>query len=67
MSLACAHRVPLIAADVGKIGNSVKKMRIGLVFDAESSLSLKSAINKFVNLNTEEVREIKENLNIYVQ
>jgi glycosyltransferase involved in cell wall biosynthesis len=65
MSLACSHKIPLVAANVGKIGRTVKEKGLGLVFDAESALSFKNAIEKFANLSEKDIEKIKENIDVY--
>lgn len=62
MSLACSHGVPLIAANTGKVGETVVKKGLGFVFEPESSESFINTLIKFSQLSEEEVKKIKGNI-----
>jgi glycosyltransferase involved in cell wall biosynthesis len=67
LSQSCAYQIPVIAADVGTVGQTVQNGGIGIVFEAESSPALQNAIEKFINLKNSEINQIKENMKVFVQ
>lgn len=67
MSLACSHGVPLIAANVGKVGDTVERKGLGFVFEPESSRSFIDTLIKFSKLSEEEIKKIKESISAYVK
>ena len=67
LSNAAQYNLPVIAADVGDIGEAVKRYKLGLTFEPENPKSLQEAILSFLNLNEEEKREIKRNLSYFAQ
>lgn len=67
MSLACSHGIPLIASNVGKIGKVVEENGLGIVFEPESSLSFKKALQKFADLNERDIEKINENIDLYAK
>ena len=67
LSTAAQYNLPVIAADVREIGETVKNYKLGLTFEAENSPSLRKAVLSFLNLNEEAKQEIRENLLHYAQ
>ncbi len=59
--------LPVIAADVGEIGEAVKNYGLGLTFEAENAHSLREAILSFLNLKEEQKQEMKRNLLRFAQ
>lgn len=64
---ALANRVPVIVSDVGIIGEIVKDNGLGVIFEPDSSVAFREAINKFYSLKDEQVTEIKNNVNLFVK
>jgi glycosyltransferase involved in cell wall biosynthesis len=58
----CQFSLPVIASDVGQLGEQVKNYKLGLTFIPEDPLSLREAITSFLNLGTGEKLVIKRNL-----
>jgi len=67
LSAAAQFNVPVIASDVGEIGEAVKNSKLGLTFEAENPESLRDTISAFLGLREEEKREMKENLSRFAQ
>jgi len=67
LSTAAQYNLPVIAADVGEIGNMVKNYKLGLTFEAENPESLRESILSFLDINEEEKRKIKRNLSCFAQ
>jgi len=59
--------LPVIAADVGEIGEAVRNYGLGLTFEAENARSLREAILSFLNLKQEQKQEMKKNLLRFAQ
>jgi len=62
LSTAAQFSLPVIASDVGEIGEAVKNYGLGLTFEAEDAQSLREAILSFLNLTQEQKQEMKRNL-----
>jgi glycosyltransferase involved in cell wall biosynthesis len=58
---ACRFRTPVIASDCGELGNLMKVFRVGLLFEPQKVDSLRETITHFLNLTSEQKREIEEN------
>jgi len=67
LTTAAQFNLPVIAADVGEIGEAVKNCMLGLTFEAENSHSLREAILSFLNLREEQKQELKQNLLRFAQ
>jgi len=67
LSTAAQFNLPVIASDVGEIGEAVKDYGLGLTFEAENPQSLRDAILSFLNLEEEEKQEMKMNLSRFAQ
>lgn len=67
MSLACSHKIPLVSAHVGKIGEAVEKNGLGIVFEPESPAAFKRALEKFADFKEEDIKKIKENIGLYIK
>ncbi len=67
LSTAAQYNLPVISTDIGDIGETIKKYKLGLTFEAENPLSLREAILSFLNLNEEEKQEMKRNLSYFAQ
>ena len=59
--------LPVIAADVGEIGEAVKNYGLGLTFEADNAQSLRKAILSFLNLREEQKQKMKQNLLCFSQ
>lgn len=59
---ACQYQLPVIASDVGQIGEDVKTYSLGVAFIPEDAESLRQAINSFLSLTDEERLTLKANL-----
>jgi glycosyltransferase involved in cell wall biosynthesis len=62
LAQAVAHQVPLIAADVGAVGEAVRNSGLGVVHEPESSASLLAAIERFLQLKEGDISQIKQNM-----
>lgn len=62
LSDAAHFILPVIAADVGEIGELVTYYGLGLTFEAEDPQSLRRALLSFLNLKGDEGQETKRNL-----
>jgi glycosyltransferase involved in cell wall biosynthesis len=62
LSDAAPFGLPVIAADVGEIGELVKNNKIGLIFKVGNDRSLQQAVRHFFNMNDEELLTLKRNL-----
>jgi glycosyltransferase involved in cell wall biosynthesis len=62
LSLACSFNLPVIASDVGQLGEFVRNYKLGLTFSPDDPQSLREAILSFLNLTEEEKQEIKRKL-----
>lgn len=67
LSTTAQFSLPVIAADVGEIGEAVKNYGLGLTFEAENAQSLREAILSFLNLKEEQKQEMKRNLLRFAQ
>jgi glycosyltransferase involved in cell wall biosynthesis len=59
--------MPVIAADVGEVGEAVKNYGLGLTFEADNAQSLREAILSFLNLKEEQKQDMKRNLLRFAQ
>lgn len=59
---AAGFSLPVIASDVGQLGEFVKTHKLGLTFITEDAKSLREAIISFLNLREEEKLAMKRNL-----
>jgi|GEM_PF-255856 len=66
MSLTLSHEIPLIASNVGKVGETIKQHNLGIVFEPESNLEFIKALDKFSNFSKNEIELIKKNINLYI-
>lgn len=62
LSHACQFLLPVIASDVGQLGDFVKTYKLGLTFTPEDPSSLREAIISFLNLPEDEKLKIRDNL-----
>ena len=58
---AAGYKLPVIASDVGELGELVRNYRLGLVFTAGESSSFKSALLEFIKLDQDDRQKIKDN------
>ena len=56
------YAMPVIASDLGLLGESVRKYNLGLTFAPEDPVSLRQAILSFLNLSEKERQVFKDNL-----
>jgi glycosyltransferase involved in cell wall biosynthesis len=62
LSDAAPFGLPVIAADVGEIGQMVRNFNIGLTFKVGNDRSLQQAVRRFFNMSDEELLTLKRNL-----
>jgi len=67
LATSAQFSLPVIAADVGEIGEIVRNCGLGLTFEAEDAQSLREAILSFLSLNEERREEMKRNLLRFAQ
>jgi glycosyltransferase involved in cell wall biosynthesis len=67
LSTTAQFSLPVIASDVGEIGEAVRNYGLGLTFEAENAQSLREAILSFLNLKEEQKQEMKRNLLRFAQ
>ena len=61
LSDATHFNLPVIAADVGEVGELVTTHGLGLTFEAEDPQSLREALLSFLDLKEDEKQQIKRN------
>lgn len=64
---ACSAKRPIIAANVGTIGQLVRDYRMGLTFKAESVKSLANAIDRFLSGKSEITRLAQDSTGEYLK
>ena len=62
LSHASEFALPVIASDVGQLGQLVTGNQLGLTFATEDSQSLKQAITSFLSLSEEQTTAMRKNL-----
>lgn len=67
LSTAAQFNLPVIASDVGEVGEAVENHELGLTFEPENPQSLREAILSFLNLKDEEKQKMKANLSRFAQ
>jgi len=67
MALALSYNIPVIVANVGRVGEVIRQNNLGIVFEPESPSALKEAIDQFLNLGKEEINRIKKNIRLYTE
>jgi len=65
LSFATGYNLPVIASDVGQLGEIVRTNRLGLTFTPEDPVSLKQAISEFLKLPESEYNQMRENLKAF--
>ncbi len=65
LAFATGYNLPVIASDVGQLGEIVRTNRLGLTFTPEDPASLKQAISEFLKLPESEYNQIRENLKAF--
>jgi glycosyltransferase involved in cell wall biosynthesis len=58
---ASRFSLPVIASDVGKVGRIVKEQNLGITFIPEDPVSLREAMQSFLSLKEEAIKDFKEN------
>jgi len=58
---ACRFGIPVIASDNSQLKELVETFRMGLLFSAQDADSLKQAIQRFMELEPEEIETLKDN------
>ncbi|GEM_PF-3465022 len=62
LAQACAYGLPVIASDAADLGETVRSKRLGLVFKAEDSESLREAMKRFMGLPETALSEYRQAL-----
>lgn len=65
LTLACGHGKPVIASDVGILGEAVKEHRLGFAVEPESSSALREAILRFLSLSPDEREQLEQQVKSY--
>jgi len=65
LAFATGYNLPVIASDVGQLGEIVRTKRLGLTFTPEDPASLKQAISEFLKLPESEYNQMRENLKAF--
>ena len=58
---AAKFRVPVIASDIGELGELTERYRVGFVFKAENASSLKGALSNFLSSSPREIKAMASN------
>jgi len=62
LSYACQFSLPVIASDVGQMGELVRTYNLGLTFEPEDSESLSVALMDFIKLPESQQEKFKDNM-----
>jgi glycosyltransferase involved in cell wall biosynthesis len=65
LSHACQFLLPVIASDVGQVGEFVKTYKLGLTFVPENPDSLREVMVSFLNLSKKERVRLRKNLKTF--
>jgi glycosyltransferase involved in cell wall biosynthesis len=65
LAFATGYNLPVIASDVGQLGEIVRTKDLGLTFTPEDPDSLKQAISEFLELPESEINQMRENLKAF--
>ncbi len=65
LAYATGYHVPVIASDVGQLGEIVKTNRLGLTFAPEDPVALQQAITDFLKLPGSEYNQMQANLKAF--
>ncbi len=65
LSHASSYNLPVIASDIGQLGELVKAYQLGLTFIPEDHVSLKQAIINFLKLSEDDYKQMKANLKAF--
>jgi glycosyltransferase involved in cell wall biosynthesis len=65
LTFATTYNLPVIASEVGQLGEIVKARRLGLTFAPDDPNSLKQAITEFLKLPESEYNQFRENLKAF--
>jgi glycosyltransferase involved in cell wall biosynthesis len=67
LTLACAHGKAMIASDIGVLGESIKKRRLGFTVEPENVSALRDGILCFLSLSAEERTEVERRVQSYAE
>jgi glycosyltransferase involved in cell wall biosynthesis len=65
LTLACGHGKPVIASDVGILGEAVKEHKLGFAVEPESSSALREAILRCLALSSDEREQLEQRVKSY--
>jgi len=65
LSFATGYELPVIASDIGQLGEFVRTKQLGLTFTPEDPISLRQAIIDFLKLPESEYKQMKNNLRTF--
>jgi len=65
LSHASSYQLPVIASDIGQLGEFVRTKQLGLTFTPEDPISLRQAIIDFLKLPESEYKQMKNNLRTF--
>jgi glycosyltransferase involved in cell wall biosynthesis len=66
LSYACQFSLPVIAAEVGQMGEFVRKYNLGVVFRPENPESLSEAIRDFIRLQERQKEKFRDNMKNFI-
>jgi len=65
LTLACGHGKPVIASNVGSLGQAVSEHKLGFAVEPDSASALREGILRFLSLGPEERAHLEERVSSY--